>query len=64
MYREWGLATHCSKANKEARLVERKAWMPAVAVWGDTPVQRLTPPNTDNQWTEGGCYTQKQHSQL
>ena len=23
-YRKWGLAAHCSKANKEARLVERK----------------------------------------
>ena len=23
-YQEWGLAAHCSKANKEARLVERK----------------------------------------
>ena len=51
---KWGPAARCSKANKEASLVERKvcfildAWMLATrgpeGRAGQTPVQRPTPP--------------------
>lgn len=42
MLPKWGVATHCSKANKEARLVERKfalVWRPVM-----DPVRRPIPP--------------------
>ena len=50
-----GLAARPSKANKEARLVEKKVSFISEAgnLWGRADsVQRLTPPPpTDNQWT-------------
>ena len=67
-FRKWGPAALCSKANKVARLVERK-----VCNWcegGQIPVQRPTPhrpPTTSGPqllYSEGGGYMQKQHSQL
>ena len=55
--RKWGLPAHRSKANKEARLVERKVcFILDVGNWvggGQTPVQRLTPPNPDDHGARG-----------
>ena len=70
----WGLAARCSKANKEARLVERKvclSWMPAMWGGGGGWEGRLVskgrhPPNP---WARafigrGRGYRQRQHTQL
>ena len=53
--RKWGPAAHSSKANKQARLVERKVCFISDACnhvgsgGGRKPIQRPTLP-TDNQW--------------
>ena len=73
--RVWGLAACCSKANKQARLVERKVcfisdvdnWRGRVA---DVCPKADSPTPTGNQWARAfidrrwGNYMQKQHSQL
>ena len=59
---KWGLITHCSKANKGARLVERKAcYMLDAGNWGGgwTHVQRLTPPPS-GQSVDKSFYRQRQ----
>ena len=52
-YRKWGLAAHCSKANKEAKLAERKICFISDAGnkggGGADSCPKATPP-TDNQW--------------
>ena len=75
-YQKWGPAAHHSKANTEARLVERKASFISGAgnragEGGQRPVQRPTPqpptPTISGQellQMEGGGYLQKQYSQL
>ena len=58
-YQKWGTAAHCSKANKGARLVERKVCFIfqrlATCGGGWTPVQRPTAANS--QWAR--AFTEK-----
>ena len=59
---KWGLVTHCLKANKGARLVERKAcYMLDAGNWGGgwTHVQRLTP-SPSGQSVDKSFYRQRQ----
>ena len=52
-----GLAAHCSKANEEARLVERKVCFISSAGnfgWRWMPVQRLTPTSPSPKLTRSG----------
>ena len=57
---DWGKAAHCSKANLEARLVERKVCLildasNEVKGWIPCPIQgRL--PNAENQWARTFIY--------
>ena len=57
-YQKWGLTAHSFKASKEAKVVERKTcftleagnqWSGDQGRGGQTRVQKLTPPPTDNQ---------------
>ena len=71
-----GLGTHCSKANKQARLVERKVCFISDAgnqagMGEDSPQADSSPPNeqgvrafTDGVGRGRGAYMQNQHSQL
>ena len=72
-YQKWDLAARCSKANKEARLVERKVcfildvgnqrrW--SALLPKTTPFPAVTISGQDLLKAEGGGYTRKQHGQL
>ena len=71
-YQKWGLAAHCSKANKEARLVERKVCfiLEAGNQQGrelDSRLKASCPPLTTNGQellSERRGSMQKQYSQL
>ena len=76
MGRLLGLATHCSKANTQARLVERKLCFISDAgnragMGEDSPQADSSPPNEQGvrDFIDGvgrgrGAYMQNQHSQL
>ena len=52
-YQKWNLPAHRSKANEEARLVEKKVCFISEASnqgWGQTPVVQSQTYFTDNQW--------------